>query len=837
MNPLVLEKLNNPPVLIIDEEGAIGKKLAERLAEVQVVLVTLKEIKSEGNLIHVPFEKPNPLIPNNFYSHIILINPEDYLESIPSFMEKAKSDRSSLVVCSYFINMDALLNKNQDYEKEKLIFYGDVFGGEPLKTKNPSIINRFLNQAKIRGRIDIPGEGLAVSHPVFIDDLIDGILETAFGLSNDKIYYLFPKHGLTLLALANLIQRTDPTITIDFVHDEKIESPQNNLPGTYLLPDNYKLDKKISALGIKAGNFRKSEIPEEVKKKRETSPFRILTFSFLFFLFLPIISTLILALLGEVFLGSAKTSLANGRETLSIAKNFFVLASQTSKVLAFETQILPFSFSDEVQSLIDSGAKESTGIDEFYKGEDKIFSGNAKDGIEHINNFLLFEESQKPVSGKYSVVDEKLFNVISSTINIWPQILGLEGEKRYLILLTNNEKLRPGGGEIEAFATFGLDKGKLVDFKVQKPSETDKDLKGHVEPPYALRKYLGKTNLFFKDSNFSPDFTESASSSAFFINTEQKDSIDGVILLDSDFLNQLLQESSLFLGKLNIEVNSNNLGGLIKEHENDEGFFMQILEALKNKIAENPGLFISNLSNSLTKKNILVAFGDPKVQNIFTLNDFSGSLSGDRVTDPTSFNDFLGIVDSNFGNPGVLQKRADEKVSIGDDGSVTGDLTVQYQGGDEDRRVYLQFLLPQGSTLNKVKIDGEEKDLVSAETNPDIYESKDFQQPKGLEIENRSDKGKMIFGFLINVVKGKTVTVEIGYSSQAKISTSANFSYDLRIFKQAGAGDYPLNLSIVYPISFSLGKIPKDSNLQDGKISISKNVDRDFDLNFNFLKK
>lgn len=838
MNPLVSQRLNNPPILIVDEEGIIGEKIASRLSqEAQVVLVTSKEIQPSQNLIHVPFGKPNPLIPDSFYSHIILISPENFSDSVLSFLDKAREDYSAFIVCSYFRNIDSVLKYNfQDYRGTKLIFFGEVFGQKPLILKETSIVNRFINQAKTRGRIDIPGDGLNLSYPIYEDDLIDGILEGVFGLANEKIYYLFPKHGLTFLALANLIQRCDPSIKINFITDENIKDPKISFPGAYLLPDNYKPDKKFSLLKIKAGDFKRSDFPLELKLTKELNVFRVLIFSFLFFLFLPIITTLVFSLLGELFLGSSRTSLS-GRQTLSLAKDFFDLSSQTSKVLAFETQFVPFSFSDRIQGLIEGGIKESTGIMEFYKAEDAIFSGKAKEGVSHLNNFILFEESQKSTSGKYSVVDENLFNTISSTFAVLPQILGFEGQKSYLLILTNSQKIRPGGGEIEAFATFGLNNGRLTDFVVQKPSDSDQKLKGHVEPPFPLRRYLSKTNLFFKDSNFSPDFTESASSSAFFINTEQGMSIDGVFAIDTNFIKKVLESSPIYLKKLNIEISLTNIDGLLKEHENDEDFFAQILEGLKDKLSENPNILVSNLSHSLIDKSLLVSFADSKMQNLFTLNNFSGSLWDNREENQNSFADFIGIIDSNFGNPGILQKRAQKNVNINDDRSVVNNLTVQYQGLDSDRKVYLQFILPAATTLNKVKIDGVDKEIVDAETDPSIYEAKDFQPPKGLEIEKSQDKGKLVFGFLVTIPQDKTMTVEIDYSSQGKIQTGANFSYDLRIFKQVGGEAYPLSVVLNYPASFAAGVTPKGSKTEDGKLSSSKTIDRDFDLNFNFIKK
>lgn len=838
MNPLVSEKLSSPPILVVDEEGIIGEKLIKRLSQgAQIVFVTSKE-GSEKDVVYVPFRKTNPLIPNSFYSHIVLINPENFGESINSFLEKARGDRSSFIVCSHFKNAKQILDNNPfDYSGTKLIFFGDLFNNKPLNLETPSIITRFLNQARIRGRIDIPGDGTDLTYPVFLEDFLDSILEIAFGLSKDKVFYLFPKHGITLLKLANLVQRNDPSITIDFTEREEIEKPDIDKEGTYLLPENYKLDKKILSLNLKAGSHKENNIPQEIILKKKESSIRIVLFAVILFFFLPIITTLLSTIIGEVFLSSVKTSLTNGRQSLYISKSFFSLSSKTSKVLAYETQFLPFSFSKDITGIIDNGIKESSMIDEFYKAEDAVFSGNAKNGIDHINNFLLFEELQKSITGRYSVVDNGLFNIISSTFTVWPDLFGLNGAKRYLILLTNNKSMLPGGGDIEAFATFGLDNGKLSYFNVSNPSDSDKNLKGHVEPPFFVRRYFKQTGLLLKNSNTSPDFTESASSSAFFVNTEEGSSIDGVFVIDNNFLKKFLDNSSIFLKKLNVEINSNNLDGFLNEHKDDEDFFAQILLAMKDKISDDPAALISSISESLLKKDLVAAFADPKVQSVFTINNYSGSLLDDRDVSANSFEDFLGIIDSTFPNSTILNKRVQQTSTIGNDGSLANDLIVQYQGGDQDTGLYLEFVLPPGTTLNKIKLNGAEQNLIAPQKDPNIYESKDFQEPQGLEVDKSSDKGKSIFSFPVAVAQKKDLTIELQYTNSGLGQVNKNLGYSLRVFKQVGASSYPLNLQVNYPSSLTPGSKPKGSLQEDGNIKISKDIDKDTDLNFLFINK
>ena len=67
-------------------------------------------------------------------------------------------------------------------------------------------------------------------------------------------------------------------------------------------------------------------------------------------------------------------------------------------------------------------------------------------------------------------------------------------------------ELRPTGGFIGSYAIMTFDKGRLAEIVVNDVYTADGQLKGHVDPPEPIRKYLGEGGWFLRDSNWDPDF-------------------------------------------------------------------------------------------------------------------------------------------------------------------------------------------------------------------------------------------------------------------------------------------------------------------------------------------
>lgn len=851
MNPLVAEKKDNAPILIVDRAGIIGNALAEKLSgDTQVVLVSEKQT-SLDNVIFVPFTKRFPVIPDSIYSHIFVIDDEDSVtgDSLSSFLKKAQNDRSVLVIASHIKNQNLINNALLEHRGTRMAFFGDIVDKNIV---NNSQAFKFINQARARGRIDVPGDGMEICYPLFFEDFILGILESAFGTSVDKIYYLFPKHGVTLLSFAHMIQKSNPSISVDFT---KLEKPQNISmlgEGKYLLPTNYPLEEKIRNLKIEVSSSPLNL--EKVKKEKAENNyenkkiFRTTIFFLIFFIFMPLISTLFLLLFGTVFLNSAKITLNSANfgtagKSVDIAKSFFSLSKKTSSFLVWETAGLGISKS--LETIAGDGYKTSLGLEDFFRGVELLSENKTAPAVESFKNFLIFVQREKANNKNLDFFDDGLFNLAASTVDVWPQILAFDSPKNYLVLLQNNLKLRSTGGKIESFGILKMDKGKINSFLVSNAYNSNK-IKGHVEPPFPVRRYLGEKDWFLKDSNFDVDFSQNASSAAFFVNLETGGKIDGVIGMDLNFIKNILKFTGpIYIDDYKRSIDSNNLFQVAQEKLEDNNFATLILSSIKTTFESKKISYLglaSSIGGMFQQKNILLASSDTNVQNTFTVNNLSGSLWDERTDSPKNINDFVGINETSLdvSKPSqIVARKLSQVVDIKEDGTISANLTLEFQNSAvEDYKNYLRFILPGGIQIKTIKIDGVEQALANAITDPQMYEENSFKPTSGLEVQSYEEKGKTIVGFMVVVPKG-THTVQIVYDLAKKppLESIGNFSYSLRFFKQPGVDSYPFDLVLTTPSSYKTLNFPKNVSGNGDKISFSKNSSEDFELNLDFSQK
>lgn len=133
----------------------------------------------------------------------------------------------------------------------------------------------------------------------------------------------------------------------------------------------------------------------------------------------------------------------------------------------------------------------------------------------------------------------------SSTIEaVVPAILGVGGERRYLVLALDDAELRPIGGLIGAFATPTLQDGLLGDFTFHDVYDIDKvGQTTYVEPPPGLAGHLlGTVPWQVADAGWWPDFAVSAAAARrlYQIETGEGD-FQGTIAFTPELVDALLQ--------------------------------------------------------------------------------------------------------------------------------------------------------------------------------------------------------------------------------------------------------------------------------------------------------
>lgn len=884
---------NTSPILIVDRKGYLGEALLDRITQ-DLLIVFASSKKPSGivnnNIIFIPYFKRFPQIPENNYSYIFVIddNSASLRESIPGFIQKARENKSPFIFITSLRSEPWRLAEDisSEYKRTKVIIYGDIFGSNFLNNEN-SIIDALIYQARNK-KIKIIGDGMKQIFPVMFDDVVSGILKIAFGSTDaSKIFYVFPRYPQTFLSLSHILQKIEPEIQIDFKEEKKEQENEIKIPekGEYVLGDKYPIQEKIKKVKTE-GSVIKNEhnkSKDVINNKKRLVPYlKIFTLFLFLLLILPFISTLLFSFLGLAEIKNTINMLKKGdlkraynASILSI--NFLEMAKNTSESLVFELKLIKQEKrTAPLLENIDTGIKVSKGINYvILSGLDfkDIFSGNTKDVKKDLSDtsalirkaIVLFKEvyveNKMPQSYRSEINKyNDLIEFTSSMQEVFPDLLGMGERKTYLILFQNNMELRPGGGFIGSYGILTFDKGEITKFLINDVYDADGQLKGHVEPPYPIRRYLTNVHWYLRDSNFNVDFVQSAYAAAFFLNAEMNEKVDGVIGVDVSFVKNLLFAiGSVDVPEYSETVNTDNLY-LVTQSHSEKNFFpsstqkkdflRSLARAIQEKISRQNGLpylsIFKALIKSIEEKHVLFVVNNKNIQNLFTVNGWSSSLWDSRIDSQNSVNDFIGINEANLGVNKAnyfIRRNLAYDININEDGSATTRTTVDYRNDSTawpggDYKNYLRFILPPGSTLSQIFIDGNPQKIGSAITDPLIYEQKNFIPPQVLEVERTEEKGKTTYGFLTVIPAKSSKTISIDYELPKKSAESLPFMiYNLKFFKQPGTEDYPFNLKISYPLSYQITSSSKELKNKDGKVIFSENISTDKNVFLDLAKR
>jgi len=869
---ITTEKQADASCLVLDKEGKIGEALAEKLSqEFLVVYVGRKSkiFKTTERLVYIPYVSKFPSIPDYRYSLTFIVDDRTITKNfLQKVTKKIEVDGGQLI----FTVQRKDLGKNylpklllNDSRWIKTVILGDV-------VEKDLHANRLIHDALENGRVRIESDGLRSTYPLFLEDAIFGILEAVFGLHDAySIFYLFPKYPPTQISLARMIQKANPEVKIDFIKSKKQKEQKIFLPsrGKYLLEDNYSLQNRIKSIflkkeftGLEEKNYKRLH-----SYKDNFNPFPLaVLLGLVFLLLLPLFMTWFFSFVGFKSLEGAKESFTAGNLSKAqregeFSRIYFKIAKTAS--LALVTQAKIIGKEQQVEPIVkgvNTGENESLAeiyLAEAFKSFVKVFQGKSKDAN---NDFASFSNMlrnsvlflQKAGSKDWLLQDfGYLIKIGANATDILPEIFGFDREKTYLVLFQDNLELRPTGGLINSYGLLTIEEGRIKKFSMHDVESLDRRLKGHIEPPYPIRRHLGVKHWYFRDSNFDIDFAKSASKSAFFLNAITNIEADGVFAIDTSFIKKIVSlMGPIYIAEYKKEVNENNFYEIFLSNSKRD-----FIRALFNTILAKGSLeksFYAPLSkivsDSLVEKHFLFAFANKSIQDFFTVNNWSSALWKDRRLHKNGvISDFIGINEANLGSSKTnysIKRTVGSDIIIDDKGTVSATLSVYYNNYDNKKRFkgdyknYLRIALLEKAQLLSITIDGKPQKIIDAVLDPQIYESDKNVLPNTLEVEKTVEDGKSFFGFLVNVVSGKKQKIDIQYSlPQAPFVDKHSFSYILRYFKQPGTEEYPFKISISYPSAFRLITVPQNSREENGKLSLAKNINSDEQILVRFAKK
>ncbi|HSW97730.1 MAG TPA: DUF4012 domain-containing protein [Candidatus Saccharimonadales bacterium] len=415
-----------------------------------------------------------------------------------------------------------------------------------------------------------------------------------------------------------------------------------------------------------------------------------------------------------------------------------------------------------------------------------------------------------------------LFHQFVPLVPMAPEMLGMKGQRTYLILFQNNMELRPGGGFIGSYGIVSFNKGQMSPLTIHNVYDADGLLHKHIEPYFIGRRYL-QVHLYMRDSNFDVDFVKSAQKVAFMLQQETGQKVDGVIAIDLSFVKSLIQViSPVYVWQYNDTVNAGNFFLLTETHADKHSFYgstqkqdflRALFASIQAKIQTNKLSyaipFIQKLADGIQQKHVLFALNDPKLQPILTENKFSSALWDPRKQTPGTINDFLGINEANIGVNKAnyfLKRSITHQVGINTQGVIKEKLDITYTNTTQAEKWpsgtyknYLRVILPLHTVLQSITIDNKTQNIIPAVTDFRKYEAPGFHPPQGLEVDTAEEAGKTIYGFIVPVGLKTTKIVSITYTLPQTVILKNLSLYDLYVFKQPGMDNDPYILTFNPP--------------------------------------
>lgn len=404
------------------------------------------------------------------------------------------------------------------------------------------------------------------------------------------------------------------------------------------------------------------------------------------------------------------------------------------------------------------------------------------------------------LKGELQQADRLLTNLIPLT-KLLPALGGYPTPANYLVLLQNNDELRPTGGFIGVYGLMTTDSGDLVSLQTEDSYHVDMPAVGKwkMEPPAPIKNYLKVENWYLRDANWSPDWPTAAQKTAEIyrgemnaIGTSSPD-FTGIIAITPDLVADLISlvgpitiqgetyrpENFQELLQYNVEVayKDRNISSW-----NRKDIVNELLAELKRRLFSLPSgqwkNLLSTIDQNIAEKNIQLYFFNPAWENL------AENLGATGVIEKSP-SDFLMVVDANlaaFKSDAVVKKEIQYNLTEASNGlKASLRLSYAHTGGFDWRttryRSYTRVYAPLGSRLTALNgLDDKTADF-STTDDPGL--------------------NKTVFGFFFTVEPGAKNEISLNYSLPDKVYQQfKNGAYQLLVEKQAGRRTDKLSVSI-----------------------------------------
>ncbi|MFA6285127.1 MAG: DUF4012 domain-containing protein [Parcubacteria group bacterium] len=472
----------------------------------------------------------------------------------------------------------------------------------------------------------------------------------------------------------------------------------------------------------------------------------------------------------------------------------------------------------------------------------------AQDDLDKVNLDDLPVETREQfvqLKSKLPLVNESLKNFLDYS-QIFLDVLGYNGPRKYLFLFENNQEMRPTGGFIGSYGILDIGNGRVKKLFVDDIYNPDGQLKARVIPPAPIQKMSAVWTMH--DANWFPNFPTSAEKVSWFYEKTGGPTVDGVIAITPELLQDLLAitgpidmpeydttvDAENFIEKTQAEVELN----YDKELNQPKKFVADLTPKILDKVMSEKGLVpmlktLTAFNTALSEKHLLLYSRNYNIQKLISDQKWSGEvLNTDK--------DYLSVINTNingFKTDGVIDETIDHKSEIQSDGSIvdTVSITRKHNGGNENydwwNKVngdWMRVAVPGGAKL--LEVSGQTREFVPPALD---YQSLGFKKDPQVQAEEDSSRideesgtriydedNKTVFANWVYVSPGESVTITYKYALPFRLSFDSlqhpADSFSVLYQKQSGSVGSKLVSQINLPDNLkTIWRWPDDAK-QDG---------------------
>lgn len=381
-------------------------------------------------------------------------------------------------------------------------------------------------------------------------------------------------------------------------------------------------------------------------------------------------------------------------------------------------------------------------------------------------------------------LEEQLVQFIKVT-DIIPAVLSGEKAKNILILLQNNQVLRPNGGKIDYYLLLTLDQGRIISKNYYTETELEKLYQDTLIPIVKTKKTNTTPVIKLQDLSESPDFSIASSNLSLYLEKALKIKPDFVIATNNLLIEQLLQEEkSSVADQYKIDFVGASGSAIYKDLTD------QYIERLFSQDLSLPVLG-RTIAKTIGDNQLLIWSADKNTEILLASQSYSGVIvshpcNASIVTTNNCLAEttYLSESDSEISRQNPWSSRLINHTINITSTLVQHEYTINYkpketQSNNSTTLIYYHLYLPSPSTVDQLQLNN----LPSSMKEIDKL------------VEGKFDHYKI--PLILSPYQDESVVIRA--TSNMGYLYSVPQSYSITEYRQPGTTDSGINIKISYP--------------------------------------